>query len=233
MSAFATLGQIFTEPSKAFETLRERSNPVLPLLLLVLGSAALMVWYYQVVDMPWLIDQMLAASPQGNDPAARAAMQQFMNPATMTVTTTVSIAIMLPVIMLLTAVYLLLSAKVVGSDIGFGRWFGFAAWASVPALLTIPAGAVVLLMASNGQIGQNEINPLSLNQLFFNLPLGHRWAGLLDAIHLPLLWSLFVTAVGYRVWTGKSQATSWIVALLPYVLIFGIWALVVAFTGGA
>lgn len=233
MSAFTLIGQVFTEPTKAFAALRERSNPALPLLLLILGSAALMVWYYQIVDMPWLIDQMLSASPQGDDPAARAAMQQFMTPATMTVTTTVSIAIMLPVILLLSAVYFLLSAKLVGSDIGFGKWFSFAAWAAVPSLLTLPAGALVLLMASNGQVGQNEINPLTLNQLFFGLPLGHRWAGLLDAIHLPLLWSLAVTAVGYRVWTGKSTATAWIVALLPYLLIFGIWALVLALRGGA
>jgi hypothetical protein len=233
MSAFSILGQVFTEPSKAFATLRERSNPALPLLLLILGSAALMVWYYQVVDMPWLIDQMLAASPQGDDPAARAAMQQFMTPTMMTVTTTLSIAIMLPIVLLLSAVYLLLSAKVIGSDIGFGKWFCFAAWASVPGLLALPAGAVVLLMASNGQIGQNEINPLSLNQLFFHLPLGQRWTGLLDTIHLPMLWSLLVSALGYRVWTGKSMATSAIVVALPYLLIFGIWAAVLALRGGA
>ena len=233
MSSIATLGQVFTDPAKAFEQLYERANPALPLLLLILGSAALMVWYYQVVDMPWLIDQMLSASPQGSDPAARAAMEQFMKPATMTVTTTVSIAIMIPLILLISAVYFLLSAKVIGSDIGFGKWFGFAAWASVPSLLTIPAGAVAILMASNGQIGNNEVNPLTLNQLFFHLPMGHRWAGLLDAIHLPMLWSLFVSAVGYRVWTKKSSATSWVIVLLPYVLIFGIWALVLALRGGA
>ncbi|MCK7592683.1 YIP1 family protein [Pseudomarimonas salicorniae] len=233
MSAFATLGQVFTDPAKAFESLYERSNPVLPLLLLILGSAALMTWYYQVVDMSWLIDQMLAASPQGGDPAARAGMEKFMTPATMTVTTVVSIAVMLPLILLLTAVYYLLSAKVVGSEIGFGKWFSFAAWASVPTLLTIPAGAVAILMASNGQLGTHEVNPLTLNQLFFHLPMGHHWQALLDAVHLPMLWSLFVSAVGYRVWTKKSAATSWIVVSLPYVLIFGIWALVLAFTGGA
>jgi hypothetical protein len=233
MSAFATLGQVFTDPAKAFEKLYERANPVLPLLLLILGSAALMAWYYQIVDMPWLIDQMLAASPQGQDPAARAAMEQFMSPATMTVTTVVGIAITIPVLMLVSGVYFLLSAKVIGSDVGFGKWFSFSAWAAVPSLLTIPAGAVAILMASNGQIANNEVNPLTLNQLFFHLPMGHRWAGLLDAIHLPMLWSLFVSAVGYQVWTKKSTATSWIIVLLPYVLIFGIWALFVALRGGA
>lgn len=233
MSAISTLGQVFTDPAKAFESLYERSNPVLPLLLLIVGSAALMTWYYQVVDMPWMIDQMLASSPQGNDPAARAAMEKFMSPATMTATTVAGIAIMLPLILLITAVYFLLSAKVIGSEIGFGKWFSFAAWAAVPSLLTIPAGAVAILMASNGQLGQNEINPLTLNQLFFHLPMGHRWAGLLDAIHLPMFWSLFVSAVGYQVWTKKSAATSWVVVLLPYALIFGIWALVLALTGGA
>ncbi len=233
MSAITTFGQVFTDPAKAFESLYERSNPLLPLLLMILGTAALMAWYYHVVDMSWLVEQMLSASPQASDPAARAAMEKFMTPTTMTVTTVVSVAIMIPLIMLLSAVYFLLSAKVIGSDIGFGKWFSFAAWAGVPTLLTIPAGVVVILMASNGQLGQNEVNPLSLNQLFFHLPMGHRWASLLDAIHLPMLWAIFVSAVGYRVWTKKSAATSWTVVLLPYVLIFGIWALVLAFTGGA
>lgn len=233
MSAFATLGQVFSDPAKAFEKLYERSNPVLPLLLLVVGSMAVMVWYYQVVDMPWLIEQMLAATPQGNDPAARAAMEKFMSPTTMMVTTVVGIAIMLPLFLLISAVYYLLSAKVVGSDIGFGKWFGFSAWSAVPSLLTIPASVVAILMASNGQLATNEVNPLTLNQLFFHLPMGHRWAGLLDAIHLPMFWSLFVSAVGYQVWTKKSAATSWVVALLPYLLIFGIWALILAATGGA
>jgi hypothetical protein len=69
--------------------------------------------------------------------------------------------------------------------------------------------------------------------MFFHLPLGQSWTGLLDAIHVPMLWSLLVSAVGYRVWTGKSMASSAVIVALPYLLIFGIWAAVLALRGGA
>lgn len=234
MSAFTTLGQVFTEPSKAFESLHERANPVLPLLLLIFGSVAVLVWYYQIVDMPWLVEQLLAANPQSaNDPAAAAAMEKFMTPATMTVTSVVGVVIMIPLVLLLTAVYYLLAAKVVGSEIGFGKWFCFATWASVPTLINIPAGAVAILLADNGQLLTNALNPLTLNQLLFNLPLGSPWTSLLEAIHLPMLWSLLVSAIGYQVWTKKPAGTAWTVVLLPYIVIFGIWAAVAATRGGA
>ena len=232
MSAFKTLGQMFTEPGKAFEAVQERSMIALPLLLTIVGTLALWVWYYQVVDVNWLVDQMVAAQPD-MDPAQAEGMRQMMNPTMLTLLTAIGVLVMVPVILVISATYFTLSAKVVGSEIGFGKWFAFSTWTMVPALLLLPAGAVKLLMTSNGQLTQEQLNPLSLNQLFFHLPSSDAWAGLLNSVHLPMFWSLFLGFVGYQLWTKKSTAVSLTVVLLPYVLIYGIWALVAMSKGGA
>ncbi|MBD8524296.1 YIP1 family protein [Pseudomarimonas arenosa] len=232
MSAIKTLGQMFTEPGKAFEAVQERSMIALPLILTIVGTLALWAWYYQVVDVNWLIDQMVAAQPD-MEPAQAESMRKMMNPTMLTVFTAVGVVIMMPLILLISATYYTLSAKVIGSEIGFGKWFALSTWSMVPALLLIPAGAIKILMTSNGQLTQEQLNPLSLNQLFFHLPASDAWAGLLSSIHLPMFWSLFLAFVGYKLWTRKSSATAWTVVLLPYVLIYGIWALVAMSKGGA
>ncbi|MCB1560560.1 MAG: YIP1 family protein [Xanthomonadales bacterium] len=224
MSPLSTLLAVFVEPAKAMQAVRERSMAWFPLLLLVGGTAIVWVWYYQIVDIAWLQDQMLSAGGQKLSPEQIAASKSFMTRGFLIGSTIVSVAIMLPLIMLISAVYYLLAAKVVGSDIGFGKWFAFAVWTSVPALLLVPAGIIKILTSSNGQLTQQAVNPLSLNELLFHLPVSSPWAGLANAIHIPSIWAAVVAIIGYKLWTGKSTVTSAIVVLLPLVVIYGGWA---------
>ena len=222
MSPTSTLLAIFVEPAKAMQAVREKSMIWLPLLLLMVGSALLWVWYFQIVDIDWLQDQMLGGQ---NMPAEQmAAAKSFMSRGFVMGSTVISILIMLPLMMLISAVYYLLSAKVVGSDIGFGKWFAFSIWTSVPVLLLIPAGVIKILMAGNGQLTQQALNPLSLNELLFHLPMSSPWSGLANAIHIPSIWAAVVAIIGYKLWTAKSTVTSAIVVLLPLVVIYGGWA---------
>lgn len=224
MSPTSTLLAIFVEPAKAMQAVREKSMIWLPLLLMIVGTALVWAWYYQTVDIAWLQDQMLSASGQQLSPEQIAASKSFMTRGFLMGSTIVSVAIMLPLIMLISAVYYLLSAKVVGSDIGFGKWFAFALWTSVPALLLVPAGIIKILMTSNGQLTQQAMNPLSLNELLLHLPLSSPWSGLANAIHIPSIWAAVVAIIGYKLWTAKSTLTSSIVVLLPLVVIYGGWA---------
>jgi len=227
MSPLSTLLAIFVEPAKAMQAVREKSMFWLPLLLLLLGTAAVQVWYYQIVDIAWLQDYMLSAGGATSpDPQALEAAKGFMTRGVLLGSTIAGVFIVVPIILLIGAVYYLLAAKVIGSDIGFGKWFAFNVWASVPTLLLIPAGIVQILMSSNGQIAPDALNPLSLNQLMFHLPATNPWTGLANAIHLPGLWATVVAIIGYRVWTSKSIVTSAIVVLLPQIVIFGGWALI-------
>ena len=58
-STVGVLTNIFTAPHAAFAAIKERPNPWLPLLVLIIGTFAVQFTYMQVVDLPWLIDQQL------------------------------------------------------------------------------------------------------------------------------------------------------------------------------
>lgn len=223
MSAIQTLGQIFIEPGKAMDSVREKSMIWLPLLLLVLGSAVIQVWYYQVVDFPWLQDQMLSANPDMG-PEQREAAKGFMSHGMMTIMAAVGTLVVIPIILLISAVYYLLAAKVIGNDLGFGKWFAFVVWTSVPSLLLLPAMAIQILTMSNGQLSPEALNPLSFNQLFFSLPNANPWAGLLNALNVASIWTTVVAVIGYRRWTDRGLGASTFIVLLPQIVIFGLWA---------
>jgi len=232
MSPVSTLLSIFVDPVKAMQAVLERSMIWLPLLLMTLGTAAVMVWYYQMVDFPWLQDQMLAASGQ-TDPQALEAAKGFMTRGLMMGGAAVSILIFVPVMLLLISVYYLLAAKVIGNDLGFGKWFAFSTWTAAPTLLVIPAMVVQILLASNGQLAPDALNPLTLNFLLFHVPATSPWAGLLNAINIPSLWATLVAIIGYKVWTAKSTPTSAFIVLLPQIVIYGIWAVIAVLRSGA
>lgn len=227
MSSMQTLLQIFTDPGKAMEEVRERSMVFLPLALLVLGSVGLMGWYYQSVDIAWLQDYLLSADPN-MEPAAREAAKGFMSAGVMTAMGVISVIIMIPLVLVLTAVYYLLAGKVIGNELGFGKWFAFSTWSAVPTLLLIPVGAVSILMSSTGQLAPEALNPLTLNGLLFQLPISNPWSGLLNAINLTSIWATVVAVIGYTRWTGKAIGQSAFIVLLPQLVIYGIWAAVAA-----
>jgi hypothetical protein len=122
----------------------------------------------------------------------------------------------------LVATYFTIVSKITNIQISFGKWFAFAAWAAVPGLLLIPLGALQIVLAQQGQLAPNQLNPLSLNQLFFHIDMSARWATLLDSISLTTLWTLFVSVIGFQTWTKKSRASSIAIVAAPYLVIFGI-----------
>jgi len=40
-------------------------------------------------------------------------------------------------------------------------------------------------------------------------------------------WMIFLVSIGYALWTGASMMKSTIIAALPWVAIYGIWAVMI------
>ena len=219
-SAFGTLLSMFTEPSRAFATVEKRSMVWLPVLLTLLGTSALLLWYFQSVDFAWLLDRMTATIP---DQAVREKAKDFMTRTTMQVSSVSGAVIATPLVYTLYAVYFLLVAKIKKLEFGFTKWFSFVAWSFVPGLLVLPLGAMQILMANNGQLGLDQLNPLTLNQLFFHIEMGRPWASLLDSINITSIWSAVLMVLGFQAWSKLSRTTSVIVVMLPLGVIYGIW----------
>jgi hypothetical protein len=188
----------------------------------MIGSAAMMYWYFQTVDFPWMVEQAIAAKPGISD-GEREAMQKVMSPTMMSWSAIGGVLIGTPIAYALYALYYLLAGKFMGSDISYGKWFALTAWTSLPRLLVLPLMALQI-MTSGGRVAMEDLSMVSLNFLLLQLPVGHPWAGFFGTIDLPLLWSAVLTVIGLRVWTGRSLATCITVSVLPLLVIFGLWA---------
>ncbi len=224
--ALFDIGNVFLEPSSTFARLKAKTHAWLPLALMIVLSVGLMYWWISTVDFPWLVDRMASAQAK---PEVQAAMRQ-MTQKSMMVTTVIGAIIGSLIVYALTAVYYLIAGKVLGSDIGYGKWFGFSVWTSVPRLLAMPL-SVFQIMSSGGHVVAEDLNMVSLNYLVLHLPASHPWAGFANGIDLTSLWCIFLAVIGLKAWTGRSTGTCVTVALLPYVILYGLWAAKIAFLG--
>jgi hypothetical protein len=223
------IGNVFLEPSPTFARLKEKTHAWLPLLILILLSVAIMYWWVSTVDFPWLIEHMQSSQPNAK-PEVREAMARFITPTFMMMSSGLGAVAGTLLILAVTAVYYLLAGKALGSSISYGKWFGFSVWTSVPRLLTVPLSALQI-MTSHGRLAPEDLNMLSLNYLVLHLPISNPWASLAGAIDLTMFWSIFLAVVGLKAWTGRSTGTCVTVAVLPYVIIFALWAAKIAFLG--
>jgi hypothetical protein len=72
---------------------------------------------------------------------------------------------------------------------------------------------------------------VSLNYLLLHLPLSNPWASFASNLDLTSLWTMALAAIGLKAWTGRSTAACTFAAVLPYVLVYGIWAAKIVFFG--
>jgi hypothetical protein len=227
--ALFDIGNVILEPTPTFARLKDKTRAWLPLLILIVLSAGIMVWWISTLDFPWLIEHTVAAQPKAT-PEMRAAMEKFMTPTSMLWTSVIGAVVGTLLITAVSALYYLVAGKIMGVPIGFGKWFGFSVWTSVPRLLTVPLSALQI-MTSNGRLAPEDLNMASLNYLIFHLPVTHPWASLVGSMDLTMFWSIALAVLGLKAWTGRSTGTCVIVAVLPYLIIYGLWAAKIAFLG--
>jgi hypothetical protein len=219
-SPLNTLVAMFTEPSRAFAAVERRSMAWLPLLLSIVGSIALLAWYFQSVDFAWLQDRMTAAIA---DPAVREKAKDVMTLKMLQFGGIAGAVFGVPIMYCLIALYFLVVANIKNLELGFTKWFALAAWSQVPGLLLLVLGAMQILMSHNGQLEMSALNPASLNQLFFHIEMGHRWASLLDSISPTGIWSAVLMVIGFQSWSKLPRSTAISVVVLPYLVIYAIW----------
>lgn len=212
---------LFYEPGATFARLDTRRSTWLPLLLILAANVALVCWYFLgFVDYAWFQEQMLA---EVGDPAQREQGAMAMSQQTMAGISAVGVGVALLASYAIGGVYFAIVGKVRNADFKFGKGFALSVWASVPLLLTFLLGAVQMLIASNGQLPFEALNPLTLNQLLFRFEATHPMAGLLESLSVILFWNLFLLVVGYQVWANVKRATAVKIVLLPYIVVYGIW----------
>jgi hypothetical protein len=225
-TVFNAMVDIVASPGKALDEVRQHTAWLWWPLLISLGLiCALFAYYYSWVDFDWLIEETIRQLPAEDRAASADAVRNFMNPNTMMITTLVSIIVMTFVIYLVEAIYFHLANKIsTGAEIGFGQWFSFAVWTAFVGIFGSLAAFAVILLADSNQVTAESLQVLSLNNLLLNAEPGSPWFRWGNSLTLVNFWMLGLMSIGYARWTGASMVKSTIIACLPWVLIFGIWA---------
>lgn len=225
-TVFNAMVDIVASPGKALDEIKQHTSWLWwPLLISILMGCGLMAYYYNWVDFPWLVEETIRQVPAENRAESAEAIRSFMKPTTSMYTTIAAIVVMTLVIYLIQSVYLHLANKLVtGAEIGFGQWFSFSTWTAFVGVFGGLAAFILLFMSDTNQISQQSLQVLSLNSILFHAKAGDPWFTWASSLSLIHFWTLFLMSIGYARWTGASIVKSSIIACLPWVLIFGIWA---------
>lgn len=227
MNNLALTAALATAPTTAFAELRERPRFWFPLLLLVATTVGLYYWYYSIVDIEWFKDAIYGNNPQiqALPEADRATAMGMVGRGMLLWGSVIGIAIFLPCVFLITALYFLLAAKVTKLPQGFKHWLALTCWTSLPIVLNTIVAAIFILMSDTTQISPGVLQPLSINELLVHLPVSSPGYEMLSSLSIPAVLSSILAVIGVHAWSQRSWAFSTIVALIPLVLFYGIWAI--------
>ncbi len=229
MSNLGIAQALVFEPRKAFAALAERPTYWFPLLLLIVVTTVVSVWYLAVVDLGWMMDQRLRSNSALVERLGEQQVSEMVNNASQTrILQMVAAGIITPIIlgigMLLSALLSLLAAKVTNVQYDYRHWFSLACWTSLPTVLAQIASALVLATASTAQISQADLQPLSLNALIFHREPGTSGYTVLSYLNVLYLWSLALMVLAVKQWSRRSWLFSFLFSTWLLLLIGGIWA---------
>lgn len=225
-SVFNAMTDIIASPGKALAEVKQHTSWLWwPLLISILLAMGVFGYYYSWVDFPWLVEETIRAVPAETRAESAEPIRQFMKPGQTMWITLIMIVVMTFVIYTIQALYFhLVNKMTLGAEIGFKQWFSFSVWVSFVGIFGSLAAMAVILMADSNQLASTSLQPLSINALLVHAAPGTPWHTWANSLSLLSFWTIFLAAIGFGRWTGASTVKSWVIAALPWVLIFGIWA---------
>jgi len=220
------LVDIFLDPAKVFAAEKEKPTFLVPVLVFIGLSVAMVLAYHLRVDPAWFADFQLSVAGAEMTDAEKAQAKQFMPGARMAGYIGAAIsAIVVPLMFSITALYYLLAGKIAGAPVSFKHGLSLAAWSAMPTALTLVVATVgALTMAP--QTPQFSLMLTNVDPLLVQLPMDHALSTLAKNFNLLGLWALALGAVGWKTFTRSGWGSAVFVAALPSVLIYGIWLLI-------
>lgn len=220
------LVNIFLEPAKVFADLKERPTFLLPALVMIGLGVAMMLGYHMSVDPEWFTDHMIRMTGRDMSAAELEQLGKAMPGARVSgYIGAVGVVVMTAIMLMIMALYYMLAGKITGNDVSFRHGLSLSAWSSMPMALSTLVVLIGVLMMSP-QTDLNSLKLTAFDPLIVQLPYDHPWSSLAKAFDFLTLWAVFLVALGWRIWgrTGWGQAIT--VAVLPSLLVYGIWAVV-------
>lgn len=222
---FQNLIDIIASPTAAFVSIKQKPTILFPLLLVVLSTVSIQTGYFLIADPGFIVDQLVEQAMASNPGAPEGQIREAyagISPTTLAVSAGGATFVLLLLILSLNAWYLSFMSKFSFNQLGWRSWMALVCWTSVPTIFVAIAAWASMLSIPNGLITLNDINPLSLQALLQpETP-----NTMLQSMTVVQFWTMALLVLGYRNWTGKTTVASAVIVLAPYVLIYGIWALV-------
>lgn len=228
-SLAAGLSDIFLSPSTLFSALSaHRAWTWAALALLIAVQIVAIYAFFGPMSPEWIVEQQLAvANLSGNDAEAARSTLMAMAPNIAHISAATTLVMGVLISALLALVYFLGERVLVRSRQRYGAWFAIAVWAQLPMLLNALGLIALSLMAASPDQPLAVANYASLNGLVLDLPLGHPWYSWAQAFSLFFVWSAALVAVAVRVAQPVAWGRALLLGALPYLLVFGIWAVLV------
>lgn len=219
------LVDIFLQPSKVFAAQRERPTFLVPALVLIALTMAFTLAYFFRVDPTWYADHMFdAANMQLTAKQMAQAKASMPSPHVTGVIGAVGGSVMLAIMFAVIGLYYWLASKITGRTLGYRHGLSLAAWSSMPAAL----GAIIALVGALTMSPQSAIESLMLTHvdpLFVHIAAGEHGHRLAQSVDLLSLWTIFLAALGWRVFTRSGWAQAILIAVIPYAVVYGVIAL--------
>ena len=225
-SPLATLGNIFVDPTKAYDDIKGHNRWLWwPLVLMVLASIAMTVVFFSHADTQAMFTQQMAAQHQQLTPEQMQATAKFRSPMILMAGGLFGSLVGIPVVYLIFALYYFLIAKLAGwNEQGYGSWFSFAVWSGFPGILAPVISIVVFLLRGHAATSFQDLDVLSFNALLFHLPATDKWQSLAAAFSPISIWVLALSIFGVARWTRRGAGHAALVVIAPLVVFYGLMA---------
>lgn len=225
-TVFNAMTDMVASPGKAFDQIKLHSSWFWwPLLISITLVAGMMYYYFNWVDFSWFVEETIRAMPVEQRAEAAEPTRQFMQQGSTSWMSVGGVVIGSFIIYAIMGVYFHLANKLTTSaDLSFGQWFSFSVWANFVSIFGTLAAIAYILMSDTNQISAESLQVTSFNALFVKASVGDAWYSIASSFSLINIWIIALMTIGYARWTGATMMKSAIVVLLPWVLVFGIWA---------
>jgi hypothetical protein len=224
---FQAMKDIFIKPNQVFATISDIHNwSWIPFFCVVVTAAIPVYMYFNFVDFSWYTEFMVQSLAGELSPAEQNMVRNSMIDQAQSLWAGVFSSIFAVILSnAVLALYLNILTKADEECVqGYTDWYGFSWWVSVPVIISSLISAIVVLFATDNQLSPISLSPTSL-AFIFSIEMDSAWSSFAQSIRLESFWVMYLIAVGLAQWTKLPSKKTYMIAIVPYILIWAIWAL--------
>ncbi|MDC8832898.1 YIP1 family protein [Alteromonas gilva] len=217
------LVEFLSTPKNGLPRLHSGKNFIAPILIIILCNVVMLAFVFGNIDHDWYIDNLIEVKTINASNAEKQQITEIysmLSPTQLGITSMITAAFLLPAAFCLISLYFYMASKMLHAHHEFRQWLTLVAWSYIPSLLGVFSSIVMVLISDYGRYLPDTANPLSLNSLFFNLPLDSKLSSFFNTVDLTLLWTITLMVIGFSSWVNIDRLKSVVIVCLPFAIFF-------------